>query len=62
MLKTSEKFWRILNNISNRMKQENQFPHQLDIINKSSYTNPIEIVNKLNIHFTNIGLQTFIKK
>ena len=64
MLKTSDKntskIWRITKNITKRKKQENQFQHQH--INENSYTKPIEIVNELNIHFTNIGLQTCTKK
>ena len=65
MLKSSDKntskIWRIINDITNRKKQENQFPHQLDI-NENSFTKPVEIVNKLNIHFANVGLQTCTKK
>ena len=65
MLKSSDKntskIWRIINDITNRKKQENQFPHRLDI-NENSFTKPVEIVNKLNIHFANVGLQTCTKK
>ena len=31
-------------------------------INENSYTKPVEIVDKLNTHFANIGLQTCTKK
>ena len=65
MLKTSDKntskIWKIINNLSNRKTQEEQFPNQLDI-NENSFTKPIDIVNNLNNYFTNIGLQTGIKK
>ena len=65
MLKTSDKntskIWKIINNLSNRKTQEEQFPNQLDI-NENSFTKPIDIVNNLNNYFANIGLQTGIKK
>ena len=59
--KITSKIWRIINSITHRKKQENQFPHQLDI-NENSNTKPVEIVDKLNTHFANIGLQTCTKK
>ena len=65
MLKTSDKntskIWKIINNISNRKRQEKIFPNQLDI-NENCFTKPIEIVNNLSNYFASTGLQIGIKK
>ena len=58
--KNTSKVWRKINNITYRKKQENYFPHQLDV-NENSFTKPVEIVDELSIHFVNIGLQTCTK-
>ena len=52
--KNTTKTWKIINNIINKQKKNSHFPHRLDI-NQKSYTEPIDIVNKLNTHFSNIG-------
>ena len=49
--------WKVINEITNRQKNSCEFPHKLEI-NEESFTNPVEIVNKLNLHFSNIGKQT----
>lgn len=55
--KNSAATWKVINEITNRQKNRCEFPHKLEI-NEESFTNPVEIVNKLNLHFSNIGKQT----
>ena len=55
--KNSAATWKVINEITNRQKNSCEFPHKLEI-NEESFTNPVEIVNKLNLHFSNIGKQT----
>ena len=59
--KNTSKIWKVINDITNKQKKDNQFPHKLDI-NKTCFFKPIDIVNKVNTHFTNIGKQSCIKK
>ena len=58
--KNTSEVWRIINDITNGQKKDNRFPHKLDI-NKWSFFQRIDIVNKLNSHFTNTGKQTCTK-
>ena len=51
----------MLNNIISRQKKNSHFPHRLDV-DQTSYTKPLDIVNILKIHFSNIGKQTSSKK
>ena len=58
--KNTSKIWKVINNITNRQNKDSYFPHRLDV-NQKSYTKPLDIVNKLNTHFSNIGKQTSTK-
>ena len=49
--KNTSKIWKVINNITNRQKKDSRFPHRLDV-NEKSYTKLIDIVNKLNINFS----------
>ena len=55
--KNSAETWKVINEITNRQKKNCEFPYKLEI-NEESFTNPVEIVNNLNLHFSNIGKQT----
>ena len=37
------KFWRVVNDISNRQKKDSYFSHRPDV-NQKSYTKPVDIV------------------
>ena len=47
-------------NIINKQKEDSHFPHRLDV-NQKSFTEPIDLVNKLNTHISNIGKHTSTK-
>ena len=59
--KNASKAWKVISNITNRQKKYSCFPLRLDV-NQKSYTKSIDIVNKLNFHFSNIRKQTSTKK
>jgi len=52
--KNSSETWKVINHITKRKKKDNDFPHILEV-NEKSLNNPIDIVNNLNLHFVNIG-------
>ena len=56
-----EHCWSVTNKFTNRQKKDSHFPHRLDV-NQKSYIKPLDIVNKLNIHFTGIWTQTSTQK
>ena len=56
----ASKILRIINDITNRQNKDNCFPHKLDIKEKYFFK-AINIVNKLNRHFSNVGKQTCTK-
>ena len=57
----TSKIWNVIKNIINSQKKDSHFPNRLDVDQKS-YTKPIDILNKLNIRFSNIGKQTSKKR
>ena len=59
--KNTSKIWKVINNIINRQNiKDSHFPNRLEV-NQKSYTKPLDIVNKLNTYFSNIGKQTSTK-
>ena len=55
--KSSAEIWKVINEITSRQKKSFEFPHKLEI-NEDSLSDPVEIVNILNLYFSNIGKQT----
>ena len=60
--KNTSKIWKVINDIkcTNKQKKYNKLTHKLDI-NEKSFSKPIDIVNKLNAHFTDIVKHTRLK-
>ena len=48
---------KVFKEITNRQKKSYEFPHKFEI-NEDSLSDPVEIVNNLNLYFSNIGKQT----
>ena len=55
--KSSAEIQKVINEITNRQKKSYEFPHKLEI-NEDSLSDPVEIVNNLNLYFSKIGKQT----
>ena len=55
--KNSADTWKVINDITNKQKKSSDFPQKLKV-NDEFLTNPDEIVNNFNLHFSTIGKQT----
>ena len=56
--KNSSEIWKVINDITQTKKKDNDFPLK---VNEKSLNNPINIVDNLNLHFINIGKTTYLK-